>query len=196
MDEAPIKQKRKSSDRSNSFSGDVLPLDFEAGLVIPNIRSTERMGAIKELVDRLHLIGFVANSLPFLQSVLDREHLESTVMATGIAFPHARCRSVSKLGLAFGLSRHGVAFGSERFPAPVNIIALMAVPVIGDSPYIPVLAKLASLFQDTDFRPGLMRCGTPEEICGYLSRRLNEKIANELTPTPDGGRQVLPSYSP
>ena len=196
MDEASIKQKCQPSGRSSGLSEDVMPLDFEAGLVIPNIIAVDRMGAIKELVDRLHRTGFVVNSLPFLQSVLDREHLESTVMAAGIAFPHARCRSVSKLGLAFGLSQQGVAFGSERFPAPVNIIALMAVPVIGDTPYIPLLAKLASLFQDTDFRPGLMRCGTSEEMCGYLSRRLNENLTDELTATSDGGRQVLPSYSP
>ena len=165
----------------------VLPSGFDANLMVPRLESPDCMGAIKELVDRLHHTGIVTGSLPFLQSVLDREHLESTVTGDGIAFPHARCRSASKLGLAFGLSQEGVSFGSEAFPGKVRIIALLAVPVIGEVPYIPLLARLAGLFHDKIFKSGLLRCGTPEEMCGCLARSMRRIFTEEFTPTTGGG---------
>jgi mannitol/fructose-specific phosphotransferase system IIA component (Ntr-type) len=164
-----------------------LPAGFDLNLMVPKIQSLDRMGAIKELVDRLHSTGFVTGSLPFLQSVLDREHLESTVMADGIAFPHARCRSAANLGLAFGLSENGVSFGSDKFPGKVRIIALLAVPVIGEVPYIPLLSKLAGLFHHREFKSSLLSCGTPEEMAGCLSRNMHRKFFDEFTPTFGGG---------
>jgi hypothetical protein len=84
--------------------------------MVPDLQSPDRMGAIKEMVDRLHRAGCVTDSLAFLQSVLDREDLESTVLEKGVAFPHARCRSTTRLDVAFGISRQGVDFHSERYP--------------------------------------------------------------------------------
>ena len=164
-----------------------LPAGFDLNLMVPKIQSLDRMGAIKELVDRLHNTGFVTGSLPFLQSVLDREHLESTVMGDGIAFPHARCRSAAKLGLAFGLSENGISFGSDEFPGKVRIIALLAVPVIGEVTYIPLLSKLAGLFHHLEFKSSLLSCGTPEEMAGCLSRCIHRNAFDEFTVTFGGG---------
>ena len=62
-------------------------LSGDQGLMVPDLESRDRMGAIKELVDRMHLEGSVIDSLAFLQSVMDREDVESTVVGAGVAFP-------------------------------------------------------------------------------------------------------------
>ncbi len=142
---------------------------FDEELMVADLQSQDRMGAIKELVDRLHDGGYVTDSLAFLQSVLDREDLESTVLENGVAFPHARSRSARKLGVAFGISQSGVDFHSEYCVEPVRAICLLAVPTVGESGYLPVLGGLAGLFQQLSFRKGLMACRTPEAMYSFLS---------------------------
>lgn len=141
---------------------------FDSALMVPNLRSQGRMGAIKELVDRMHSTGCVVDSLNFLQSVLDRENLESTVAGPGIAFPHARCRSATRLGVAFGVSRDGVDFHTAPYPYRVHMICLLAVPASGDGGYLPLLGMLTGALQDQTFRTGLMACRTSDEMYRYL----------------------------
>lgn len=143
---------------------------FDPALMVPGLRSQDRMGAIKEMVDRLHRTGCVTDSLAFLQSVLDREDLESTVLGKGIAFPHARCRSATHLGMAFGISRNGVDFYSERYPQRVHLICLLAVPVIGEEGHLYLQGTLAGLFRNRGVRSGLLGCHSAQEMCRYLSR--------------------------
>ena len=89
------------------------PEKGEGGIPLKLVSEFEPKGdqsnAIKELVDRMHNAGWVDDSLSFLQSVLVREDLESTVVTEGIAFPHARSHAVKRLGAAFGVHarRHG-----------------------------------------------------------------------------------------
>ena len=73
---------------------------FTPQLVLPHLGVDNKIAAIKQLVDRLHQGGVIENSLAFLQAVLERENLESTIIGHDIAMPHARSRSVRHLGLA------------------------------------------------------------------------------------------------
>ncbi len=100
-------------------------------LMVPDLVSMDRMGAIKELVDPMHETGWVDDSLGFLQAVLEREDLQSTVVDSGVAFPHARSRSVRRLGAAVGLSREGINLGSVAEPRVVHLICLFAIPTHG-----------------------------------------------------------------
>jgi mannitol/fructose-specific phosphotransferase system IIA component (Ntr-type) len=144
----------------------VLPLDL--ALMVPDLESRDRMGAIKELVDRMHLEGCVRDSLAFLQSVMDREDVESTVVGAGVAFPHARCRSVTRLAAALGISREGVEFPRNGDTQQVHIICLLGVPVIGSGGYLPLLGALTALFGDGTFRSGFLGCRTSEQMRAYL----------------------------
>lgn len=144
-------------------------VQLDSALMVPDLRSQDRMGCIKELVDRMHRARCVTDSLSFLQSVLDREDLESTVVGPGVAFPHARCRLATRLGTAFGISRCGIDFRSESHPHRVHLVCLLAVPTAGDGAYLPLLSVLTRFFQDLESRSGLMACHTPEEMYRFLS---------------------------
>ena len=148
---------------------------FNPVSMVPDLRSQDRMGAIKELVDRMHEVGWVTDSLVFLQSVLDREDLESTVVRPGIAVPHARCRAAAQLGVALGISRNGIVFHLEHDSERVHLICLLAVPVIGGGSYLPLLGVLAGLFQDQAFYLGLLGCRTSEDMYRFLARCVLEK---------------------
>ena len=80
-------------------------------LLIPQLEADSKIGAIKELVDRLHRGGIVTDSLSFLQSILERENLQSTILGGDVA-PTPRTVPLGQQ-IGFGLRHDGTAY---RFP--------------------------------------------------------------------------------
>lgn len=160
------------------------PFYIDASLMIPQLRSQNRMGAIKELVDRLYQCEHVTDSLRFLQAVLDREDLESTVLGKGVALPHARCRSVAKPSLALGISQAGIAFHAQAHPKPVHVICMLAMPEAVPIVYLPFLGQLAEVFQAAEFRKDLLACQTSAEMKHFftscLSRVCDARFSSSL----------------
>ena len=154
---------------------------LDTTLMVPELQATDRMGAIKELVDRFYQTGGVSDSLRFLQSVLDREDLESTVVDRGVAFPHARCCSVTGFGVAFGISHRCVDFYSNSHPEPVYLICMLAVPVVGAVKHLALLSHLAGLFQQKDFQSGLRACQTSGDMHDFLVKGILEYQATRLS---------------
>ena len=137
------------------------------------MQSRDRMGAFKELIDRFYLVECVTDSLRFLQGVLDREDQQSTALGGyGVAFPHARCRSVAHASLAIGISRNGIAFPGEQHLEPVHIICMLAVPDAVPVAYLSLLGRLAYCFQHTSFYADLMACATQDDMHRLLSRSI------------------------
>jgi len=117
-------------------------------LLVPEIGSRDRLGAIKELVDQMRVAGCVGDSLSFLQSVLDRESLSSTVVGRGVAVPHARSRSAKRLSVVLGVSEPGIEFGSEAHPQAVHVVCLVAVPAARSGAYLGLLGLVSEMLQD------------------------------------------------
>jgi len=112
-------------------------------LDVVKLSATSKIHALKELVDRLHAQGAVADSLQFLQCVLEREALQSTVVAEGVALPHARCRAATRLAAAVGVAPQGIEYPSGDEVRRVSVICLLAVPTRAPIPYLEWLSRLA-----------------------------------------------------
>ena len=99
-----------SSEWETDLSGVV---GFHPETMVASLAPRDRMGAIKALVDPLHASGYVTDSLRFLQSVLDREDLESTAVGNGIAFSPCplRFRCASGYGAGHFSGRRGFSLG-------------------------------------------------------------------------------------
>ena len=137
------------------------PIDVT--LLVPQLNSDDKIGAIKELVDLLHAGGYVQDSLAFLQSVLEREALQSTIL-DDVALPHARCASVNKMGLAMGIARPAIDFPSGDDRGRVDIICLIAVPAQSSDDYLTILSTLARMFSDVDLKTILTDCSSSEDL--------------------------------
>ena len=137
-------------------------------LMLPDISSNSKIGAIKLLIDRLHKCGFINDKLNFLQAVLARETLQSTILTNLVALPHARSRSVNRLGLALGIAPTPVDFPSGDACRPIRIICLLAVPARAPDLYLAVLSRLAGNFRSENFVEGLLGLSTPEQIFDHL----------------------------
>ena len=157
---------------------------LDASLMVPELQSRDRMGAIKELVDRLYQMRKITDSLRFLQAVLEREDLESTVLGKGIALPHARSRSVAQPSVALGLSASGIPFHTEAQTEPVHVICMVAVPDVVPAQYVVFLGDLAGFFRLPQFRDGLLDCQTPKDMHRFLTHCLTGTLSDSTAMLP------------
>lgn len=146
---------------------------MEKTLMVPCLRSDSKIGAIKQLVDRLYRGGLLNDSLSFLQAVLERENLGSTVIGGTIALPHARSRSVTGLGMALGVCDEPVYYPSGDDLWGVRAVCVIAVPMDSSRQYLGLLSHLAGAFGDSEFVHRLLAAPSAQEMCELMSARLS-----------------------
>jgi arginyl-tRNA synthetase len=127
-----------SWDRMLSFQGNTAPYLQNAyvrvrsifrKLETPTLTSTDKQGAIEELVDLLIAQGKIeqAGRTDIIESIRAREETMSTGIGFGIAMPHATSHHVREPVIAFGRSAAGIDFDSID-NVPVRLVALFVVP--------------------------------------------------------------------
>jgi PTS system fructose-specific IIC component len=131
--------------------------------IIMEMKSREKIAALKELVDNMVANKTVGNGEELQKALAKRENLESTGIGNGIAIPHARTDAVNDLTLFFARSKDGVDF-SAIDGKPSHLIFLIASPVNKKSEYIMALAKLSRLLRKQEVRQLLKDAGSPDEI--------------------------------
>jgi fructose-specific phosphotransferase system IIA component len=133
--------------------------------ILLGLKAQDRETAILEVGGLLKKSDKIADFNVFMGKVMDRENLCTTGIGSGVAIPHARTDSVKDLVLAFGRSSSGVDFKALD-GIPAELIFLIGSPG-GDKEikrYLKVLARLAKLLRNPDFRYELIRAATPEEV--------------------------------
>ena len=154
-------------------AGELAEIVSHPTLMVPDLAADSKIAAIKELAVRLRAREVVGDSLAFVQSVLERENLSSTVLADGrIALPHARGRMVRRLGMALARTRAPIEFPSGDDRHEVGMICLIAVPDDAPGLYLRLLGVLARVFGDGDCLSAMEHAETAEEMQALLVDRM------------------------
>jgi PTS system nitrogen regulatory IIA component len=145
---------------SDIFSPDAISLDLQAG-------TKDEINA--EVVGLLGLDGHATETM--LRMLQRRESLGSTGVGRGIAIPHCRSLVVSRLQLAYGHCRNGVAFDAIDNRPVFDFFLIVAPPLEISNQYLPVLGKIAQFAKEAD---------VPQRLAGLTSaddflRRPEEK---------------------
>jgi mannitol/fructose-specific phosphotransferase system IIA component (Ntr-type) len=133
-------------------------------LLLPRLTATSKIGAIKELTDLLHERRVITDRLGFLQAVLEREQLQSTVLNNEVALPHARGRCVDSLGLAMGSAPAPIDFPSGDECSTVRLICLIAVPAHAPDLYLNLLGMLARILSSNQRRRDFLQAESAEQM--------------------------------
>lgn len=137
---------------------------FEENLFIPDLRSKSKEEALAELVDLLVSQEKIMDKEILLEMLRQRESLGSTGIGKGIAIPHGRTLTVSKLIIVFGKSESGVQFGAIDGD-PIHLIFMIVAPYQDrQNLYLVVLGKLAELLRKKKIRDKLLKVSTFEEF--------------------------------
>ena len=139
--------------------------------ILLNLEAQDRKEAIYKIGNMLKNSDKVSDFNGFIEKVLERENLNTTGIGDGVAIPHARTGSVKDLVVAFGRSSSGVDFRSLD-GKPAKLIFLIGSPS-GDEKvkyYLKILARLAKLLRNSDFRDAILRAVTAEDIVECFKR--------------------------
>jgi PTS system nitrogen regulatory IIA component len=130
----------------------------------PNLKSTNKTDAIKELVAMLKTTGTIADDEIVARVVLEREELGSTGIGEGIAVPHGKSDLVDNVVAVFGRSEKGIDFKSEVDNVPVRLVFLLVAPIGSSGPHLLALARISRLLKSKDFRERLLKAKSKSDI--------------------------------
>ncbi len=116
---------------------------------------------LREIVATIDL----AQPEAFLQEVIAREEVQTTLVSHGIAFPHARTNLLERIVLGIGRSVEGVSFGPGQ---RAHLIFVIGIPQRMVSDYLVCVGALARLTRDEEIRQALMRAETAGEFVELL----------------------------
>jgi PTS system nitrogen regulatory IIA component len=144
--------------------------------ILADLKTTKKEDIIRELVDALIASEDIEkhNRGKIIEALMERESLGSTAIGQGIAIPHAKSDSVTKLVGACGLSRKGVDFDSLD-GEPVHIFFLLVAPQDSAGPHLKALARISRLFKDKYFRDSLRSCIDEKAIIKTITQE-DEKL--------------------
>ncbi len=145
--------------------------------ITPDIKATKKEEVIKELVDVLINSGEIDKRYrnKIIEALGARESLGSTAIGQGVAIPHAKSDSVTKLVAAFGLTKKGVDFDSLD-GEPAYIFFLLLAPQDSAGPHLKALARISRLLKDKYFRDSLRACEDSKAIIKIISQEDDKKI--------------------
>lgn len=132
-------------------------------VINPSLRSRDKEGVLRELVQMLYDAGKIKDKEEVLKALLDREALMSTGIGYGIAIPHAKSKSVNNIIVAFGRSEEGVDYQALD-GEPVYLIFLIMASEDALQLHIKALAKISRLLKNAQFREALRRAKAAKEI--------------------------------
>ena len=140
-----------------------------ADAIVANLQSTTRDDALKELVASLVATGAVpeASTDELVAALIKREKNGSTGFGKGVAVPHVKHGSVSKIAGVIGRSENGLDF-SALDGQPVYSVFLLVSPDNQPQQHLQAMNIVFSNLQKDMFRKFLRQSDTREKIVELL----------------------------
>ena len=107
-----------------------------------------------------------------VRAVMDREAEAPTIVAPGVAMPHARLEGIEETYLALATSEGGIRFpGSDE---TARLLILVLTPAHAPAAYLRVAAGVAKKLQDPAFLDEIVARRTPEDVHSFFEREGKE----------------------
>ena len=139
--------------------------------------STERLGAIRQLLSRLVHAGAISRTdePDIFAAFSEREEILSTGIGFRVALPHVTSDGVREPVVAFGRSRNGIDFDSID-DAPVEFVFLFILPSVSLSRQerVKLLARICRPLANRHTQEKLRCCSTAKEISSVLEDAYND----------------------
>ncbi|MGE4489699.1 MAG: PTS sugar transporter subunit IIA [Kiritimatiellales bacterium] len=139
-------------------------LDRDAVLFEVNVSSRDEVLAL--LVKRLETTRDGFDPQRVTQALKERESVLPTVIAPGVALPHARLDGLEHPLVAVATTRIGILFDADK--DPVNLILMVLTPKTDPSAYLRVLSMLSTILKDVNV-PDFIQQASAEDVCALFS---------------------------
>ncbi len=136
---------------------------FETGTVVPDLRSTDKFEALRELIRRAPVFSGLKVRAAFEKAVIERERQQTTAFGHGVAVAHGRLKGVPRVLIALGMSRPGIPFDSPD-GSPVHLLFVIASPPELSLDYLQALSTLVRCIREKPDRDSLIDAASAMEI--------------------------------
>jgi PTS system nitrogen regulatory IIA component len=144
--------------RSRNIVSDLLSED-DIILDLDVANKTRAFDVIADFLQRRH--GVDAEQVR--ASLAEREELGSTGLGRGVAIPHARVKGLCRAVAAFARFALPIEFDAPD-AKPVSDMLVLLVPEQPNDEHLKILALVAEMFCDTDFRATLRSLAHSKDI--------------------------------
>jgi len=138
--------------------------------IIIGLKNQDKNGVLQEMLEVAATSGRIHDKEQLLKSILQREQLQTTGVGFGLAVAHAKSDDVDGVVLSVGISEEGVDYDALD-GKPAHIIFMLVSSPEKNTEYLSVLAKIARIFKEADFREAVMRARSPEKVMNLLKER-------------------------
>jgi PTS system nitrogen regulatory IIA component len=135
--------------------------------VVPNLRATSKKQALQELARRAAEITGLAERAIF-DVLVEREKLGTTGVGNGIAIPHGKLASLTRLYGLFARLEKPIDFDSID-EQPVDLIFLLLAPESAGADHLKALARISRLLRDKGVCEKLRATDTAEGLYALLT---------------------------
>ncbi len=138
--------------------------------IIADLKSADRNGVIRELVEVLAEAGLVEATLveSIVRSIVTRERTRGTTgFGKGVAVPHVKVEGLSQIVAAVGRSTQGIDFGSLD-GQPVHSVFLIISPADQAEQHLKAMDLIFRQLQQERFRSFMRQSDVPEKIYDLL----------------------------
>ncbi|MFQ5452829.1 MAG: PTS sugar transporter subunit IIA [Candidatus Zixiibacteriota bacterium] len=139
----------------------------DENLIMFNMKATNKNEVIEELVDLVATSNMVKEREQLLKDVIERENLVTTGVGYGVAFPHAKTRSVKGIVIAFGRNSQGIDFEAMDHK-PVYLFFLIAAPEDAIGAHLNVMARLSYLMKSESNREKLLNASSQGDVLALM----------------------------
>lgn len=141
----------------------------------PELKASERYGAIGELLRRLVCAGSLLSCIEseLFAAFSEREKMMSTGLGFRLGLPHITSYEVSEPVIAFGRSRAGIEFDSLD-EKPVEFVFLFVLPATGfEQERLRLMGQIGHTLGNHSTQKTLRNCSTAQEIADALEGAFN-----------------------
>ena len=131
------------------------------------LESEEKDEVIAELVELLVRAGKLTDRSRAIRAIEERERMGTTGIGRGVAIPHGKDRSVTKLTAALGISSNGIEFDAMD-NQPVFVVFLVLAEPDNPGPHVQCLAEITRLLQVPGFYKRLIGARTSKEALDII----------------------------
>src|SRR3989338_5314495 len=140
--------------------------------IVFDLKSRDKSGALREMVEALKSAQKVPSKEMenILEALAKRERLGSTGIGGGVAVPHTKHISITRLMGTLARSKSGVEFDALD-GEPVHLLFLLLSPSESSSSHLSALERIATIITDSDFRRFISITHTKKEILEILKEK-------------------------
>ena len=140
---------------------------LEPGVVKVGMESVDKEESFEELIDLLVKTGKITDRESALDAIYAREEMRSTGIGKGVAIPHGKDASITKITAAAGTSGHGIEFDSVD-GEPMRLVFLVLAEVNNPGPHLQTLSEIATCLNEPGTYDKLVNAKTPEAFLQAL----------------------------